>query len=281
MIYNEWFKLIKDIPDEIENYSKWLLGVTKIKNVLKDENGTEILIYPHISCAGGYTSFRINSRVRITFEDHYQDRTFEFGFNFLQRIIHRFDYNRTSIWGSVDHIFAEKCVSEKGGKHEYWKENPAAVSCEICLFILDDLMYNKDIGIEKSRLKKIKEELLIIQKQNSFINTIIRTLIEDKPKKVEETIIVKERKLYEYKTYIMKDEETGYVKIGRSIDPKNREKTLMAIKPSINLLYTTNKNIERKLHTEYKENRIRGEWFKLEDLHIADMIEKYKFKKVI
>lgn len=65
--------------------------------------------------------------------------------------------------------------------------------------------------------------------------------------------------------YVMLDKNTGYYKIGRSITPKRREKTLQSEKPTIEMLFykeSINKT-EKELHIMYKEKRIRGEWFNL------------------
>lgn len=70
--------------------------------------------------------------------------------------------------------------------------------------------------------------------------------------------------------YLMHDENTGYYKIGISNNPTYREGTLQSEKPTINLLayhkYPSRKfalAIESALHNIYKQNHIRGEWYKL------------------
>jgi hypothetical protein len=70
--------------------------------------------------------------------------------------------------------------------------------------------------------------------------------------------------------YVMIDKNTGYYKIGRSLNPIKREKTLQSEKPTIELLQTYNAKIidERNLHTMFHNKRIRGEWF---DLSGSDM----------
>jgi len=82
------------------------------------------------------------------------------------------------------------------------------------------------------------------------------------------------------KTYIMFDENTGYYKIGYSIDPMKRERTLQAEKPTISLLYVCNMFVEKQLHDIFKEKRVRGEWFDLSDSSLSFVIDKFKFKKV-
>ena len=61
----------------------------------------------------------------------------------------------------------------------------------------------------------------------------------------------------------MYDKNNGYFKIGNSVNPKYREKTLQSEKPSIVLYATCDSNIEHRLHMEFKDKRIRGEWFYL------------------
>lgn len=71
-------------------------------------------------------------------------------------------------------------------------------------------------------------------------------------------------------TYLMKDESTGYYKIGMSNNPTYRERTLQSEKPTIKLLsyqehFSREKarQKERYLHQIYKYARVRGEWFNL------------------
>ena len=80
--------------------------------------------------------------------------------------------------------------------------------------------------------------------------------------------------------YLMKDTTNGYYKIGISNTPEYREKTLQSEKPTIELLaskkYPTRKiaeAIESALHTAYSQQRLRGEWFKLDDVDVAAIIE--------
>lgn len=66
--------------------------------------------------------------------------------------------------------------------------------------------------------------------------------------------------------YIMKDEHNGLYKIGKSVNPKYRERTLQSEKPSIKMVFSTKERddfSESSLHSEFAEFRIRGEWFDL------------------
>ena len=71
--------------------------------------------------------------------------------------------------------------------------------------------------------------------------------------------------------YIMSDKE-GNKKIGRSINPKNRGKTLMAQDDQIKILYTFKfpsvdiaHKMEKNLHNDYESKQINGEWFDLDN----------------
>ncbi|MBR4468811.1 MAG: GIY-YIG nuclease family protein [Bacteroidales bacterium] len=83
--------------------------------------------------------------------------------------------------------------------------------------------------------------------------------------------------------YLMRDNTNGYHKIGISNKPEYREKTLQSEKPSIEMLackkFPTRKiaeAIESALHTVYCQQRVRGEWFNLNDEDVAAIIETLK-----
>lgn len=80
------------------------------------------------------------------------------------------------------------------------------------------------------------------------------------------------------KTYLMIDENTGLVKIGRSNNPVKREKTLQSEKPTISLLAVSELDSECELHKKYKSKNVRGEWFDLSSHELSQLIKKYKFK---
>lgn len=83
--------------------------------------------------------------------------------------------------------------------------------------------------------------------------------------------------------YLMRDNTNSYHKIGISNKPEYREKTLQSEKPSIEMLackkFPTRKiaeAIESALHTAYSQQRVRGEWFNLNDEDVAAIIETLK-----
>ncbi len=80
------------------------------------------------------------------------------------------------------------------------------------------------------------------------------------------------------KTYLMRDLNTGLTKIGKSISPSVRERTLQSEKPTISLFKISDSPIERELHELFRIKRVRGEWFNLADEDIEYVIAKYNFK---
>lgn len=84
--------------------------------------------------------------------------------------------------------------------------------------------------------------------------------------------------------YLMKDLITGDTKIGESIDVLNREKTLQADKPQIELFYVlicdTKKEaqkLEKHLHSRYAAKHKRGEWYTLTNNDISQLLKEYKW----
>ena len=65
------------------------------------------------------------------------------------------------------------------------------------------------------------------------------------------------------KTYLMKDFFRGVDKIGKSINPQVRERTLQSEVPTIELVHVIDEDIEKHLHEKFSAKRIRGEWFNL------------------
>lgn len=83
--------------------------------------------------------------------------------------------------------------------------------------------------------------------------------------------------------YLMKDFANGYHKIGISNKPYYREKTLQSEKPTIELVSSKQfplrkiaESFEKALHETYKEKRIRGEWFNLDDVDVEMIIQSLK-----
>lgn len=94
----------------------------------------------------------------------------------------------------------------------------------------------------------------------------------------EKDAVRKEMRCITY-VYLIRDQDTGYIKIGRSDNPKQRLKELLR---QVTLLPKANRftlefaesaywYVEKALHRRYAEHRVRGEWFDLNDTHVADI----------
>lgn len=82
------------------------------------------------------------------------------------------------------------------------------------------------------------------------------------------------------KTYLMHDSNTGYTKIGMSVNPRQRERTLQSEKPTITLFRVCDTLVEKKLHSIYAAKRVRGEWFDLTESDIEKICNDYQFHEV-
>jgi Rha family phage regulatory protein len=66
-------------------------------------------------------------------------------------------------------------------------------------------------------------------------------------------------------TYFLLDRVTGLLKIGRSVDVGARQKTIQATSSNpLDLVLTIEKDVEHKLHKQFKKYRLHNEWFRYE-----------------
>lgn len=75
--------------------------------------------------------------------------------------------------------------------------------------------------------------------------------------------------------YLMRDERSGCIKIGRAKNPTERERTLQSENPHVAMLLSmpADANLERELHQRYGEFRVRGEWFRLSQSQIEEITQ--------
>jgi len=94
-----------------------------------------------------------------------------------------------------------------------------------------------------------------------------RTQWEKERRKLEKSTPKPPRPTY---IYLVLDERTGYIKIGRARNPSARDRTLQSENPQVEMLFFTpaDAELERELHQEFAQYRVRGEWFRLSDNHI-------------
>ena len=141
---------------------------------------------------------------------------------------------------------------------------------EVLLCLGENTYLTKYIQTNNSFYKQeiFKYIYLRHSKHNIFIDD---SKFEDKIKKLRKD----NKNQIEYKTYIMKDELNSLYKIGKSKNPKLRERTLQSEKPSIKIVKVFKNNIEKELHNQYKEFRVRGEWFNLNSIQVNYICTKY------
>ncbi len=124
---------------------------------------------------------------------------------------------------------------------------------------LEDLLFIKsklDNTIKFAQENNIKE-----------LNNAIKLEYEQDFIKDNSGMLVKRHSDFPTKVYLMKDEHSGLYKIGRSINPLKRERTLQSEKPQIRLIYSFNAYCkdEIDIHEKFKDKRVRGEWFSLNE----------------
>lgn len=104
-------------------------------------------------------------------------------------------------------------------------------------------------------------------------DTIQNAKFETKLKEVRRMLVKEPRFLY-----LMKCESTGLYKIGVSKNPKFREKTLQSEKPTISMVakWANSSQLERGWHCYFKQQRVRGEWFKLSPPQVKFMCATMK-----
>jgi hypothetical protein len=77
--------------------------------------------------------------------------------------------------------------------------------------------------------------------------------------------------------YLIVNDRNGCVKIGYTAgDPKYRESTLQSEEPDISMICSfpnSTMKDELNLHEKYKKKRVRGEWFRLSDDDVFEIIK--------
>ncbi|CAB5224197.1 Meiotically up-regulated gene 113 [uncultured Caudovirales phage] len=123
--------------------------------------------------------------------------------------------------------------------------------------------------IHTNYIKQVSELKTEIDNLKEFIDLLKEEINEYTKDKVFKKEII------DKKTYIIKDCNTGLYKIGISNQPLKREKTLQSEKPNIKIIKIFDKNIEKELHIKYKDFRLRGEWFILNNIQIKYICTHY------
>lgn len=79
-----------------------------------------------------------------------------------------------------------------------------------------------------------------------------------------------------FQTYLAEDNESGLVKIGKSKDIYTRMQILGTKK--VQLLAYADKDMEGYLHRVYQSKRVKGEWFRLSETEVEEIIKTFEFK---
>ena len=157
------------------------------------------------------------------------------------------EYN-TKDWKAESEYYKSECVDLKS-ECEYWKNQ------------CDDLKKDNDF-LNLLLDTRTEENIEYTNIKKSFINSLIQT----------NTLASKQ------KTYLMYDESTQKIKIGKSCNPHNREKTLLSDRYCIYLLAYCDYDIESVIHSMYSEYRVRGEWFNLSTNQVRYIIDYFGMK---
>lgn len=128
----------------------------------------------------------------------------------------------------------------------------------------------------KKELKGRRGELFLKGHKGILYVPFARTFEDEKEeiiKNKKESTKVKDEKEVEHFVYIMHNKHNNYYKIGRSINPVYREKTLQAQEPDVVLIdkWIASSEVEKILHRKFKDKKKRGEWFSLSENDIKEI----------
>lgn len=157
------------------------------------------------------------------------------------------------------------------GKGEFNSHSSIQVDKYIYRNVLDVLKYMEFCGYEFS-VSQILDIENVLKSCEKIVGKRGQYRIVENHVKDPEIFV---RPKPQQKTYLMKDNNTGLYKIGKSKNPKNREKTLQSEKPTLKMVKIWSKNIEKHLHYIYKEQRVRGEWFELTPIQVKYICTHY------
>jgi hypothetical protein len=85
------------------------------------------------------------------------------------------------------------------------------------------------------------------------------------------------RILYDYKTYLIKDRNSGLVKIGKSSDISKTLLSLSSDNNQLSLLLSIDMDVVNELHLKYADKRRLDHWFELRGSDLLDIYTKYRY----
>lgn len=158
------------------------------------------------------------------------------------------------------------------------------------LAVANEIIYDKTNmlpRVYREKLNDIRELQNIVQLVKSYngydgmfaysLDTLCQTL-----QQMDWTIIAvygasrtTRNKSYEIKTYIIRNNTNGLIKIGRSRDVEQRVRSLSTTAGSeLEILCVIDENIENELHRKFSSYRTTGEWFDDRDGQITAYINQ-------
>ncbi len=172
--------------------------------------------------------------------------------------------------------------------------------------ISEDGVYTGPIGISSTILSlepdEIKAVRQVFEENNKAMSSYFSVIIGDEwgptPKSIYESVLTLELtdeerlKVQTYISrftyiYLIKDERTGYTKIGRSDSPLDRLKNLIkqdTLMPEANnftmlFAWADYAYKEKQLHKQFESVRVRGEWFNLDASDINEIWDQFSYEK--
>lgn len=136
-----------------------------------------------------------------------------------------------------------------------------------------------DFEIDSILSKIYKEHIdLDIIKGNCKVRNLnnCRLYIDDFKSIYINLINYKKKEKVIFNTYLLTD-ASGFIKIGKAIDVNKRFYTLKTGNPTLIIVASLHKDIESILHKKFYSQRIVGEWFRLSQKDIKEIIEEYNF----
>lgn len=132
--------------------------------------------------------------------------------------------------------------------------------------------YCCDCG-EKINKKEIKAR--INKKLSAYVKTLSRERIEKEVEEQKYPCNYKEDKSIDGYVYLVKLDKHYKIGIAQCPEQRLREFTLLPYKlEDIKIAKVKdNQQVEKDLHEKYKDKRVRGEWFKLNDIEVKEIVD--------
>lgn len=162
-------------------------------------------------------------------------------------------------------------ITRSGGRWR-WANGPLASREDIafCLFDCPENPSNDHVKLIKDFVELWEN---VIDSAGTSYRQVAEQVRKDSTQAAEKHRNKKRNGSVKSDLYLMQH-ANGLTKIGRASNPKAREKTLQAEDPRLCLIFEASGKgyLEKNLHSQFEQYRIRGEWFNLS----SDMVEWIK-----